>query len=492
MMMEKYLLHFIDFQGYQLIIHFFEKERTKKEVFDFKNSHHSYKKLNLLKLKDSFAFYETENTIYYVTANKEGGDMGFETRGKRMISYLVSQHLVYFYFQYFQIYYRKFHQAYEIEKNFSIQCIQSLIETAVLEKVSDIHLEIFEEYSQIRFRVDGKLTRIAMISSESHTTMISQIKILSKLNIVEKRLPQDGSFSLMIQKRKIDFRVSILPNIYGEKLVIRILDRNNSKFDLENLGFLTGQLNMIRKVLSSSAGIILNCGPTGSGKTTTLYSFLEYKNKEDTNMVTIEDPVEYHLDGITQITCKEEIGLNFSTILKSLLRQDPDIIMIGEIRDSETAELAIKAALTGHLVFSSIHAKDSIQCIDRLCNLGISPFLIANSLLMILSQRLLRKNCFYCKVENDNTKQLLSLIGMNRQEEMKSYHSLGCSCCNYKGYSGRIGIYEIFLANEYNRNWILCRDGRTETKPQLVSLQENALEKVKLGIISLEEMIGVI
>lgn len=492
MRMEKYLLHFIDFQKYRLVIHFFRKEKNEIEVFDLTNSDYSYKKFNLLKIKDSFVFYETKSKIYHIAANKKGGGMTFETSGKRVIYYLVSQCLLDFYFQYFQIYYRKFQQTCMAEKNFSIQCIQNLIETAVLERVSDIHLEIFEEYSQIRFRIDGKLTIIAMISSESHATMISQIKILSKLNIVEKRLPQDGSFSLTIQGKKIDFRVSILPNIYGEKLVIRILDRNNTKFDLENLGFLSGQLSEIKKVLSSNGGIILNCGPTGSGKTTTLYSFLQYKNREDMNIVTIEDPVEFHLDGITQITCKEEIGLNFSVILRSLLRQDPDVIMIGEIRDSETAELAIKAALTGHLVFSSIHAKNSIQCIDRLCNLGISPFLIANSLLMILSQRLLRKNCPDCQVENKNTKQLLSFMELKQQEEMTSYHSLGCSHCDYKGYLGRIGIYEIFLANEYNRNWILCRDRKREEKPQLVSLQENALEKVKLGIISLEEMIGVI
>lgn len=485
--MKKYFLDFIYFQKDCLQLFFFETVKKELQSLILPVARENQK---LLRLEKLFAFYETENSIYYIVKDIEEMQADDEPKEKQIMYYVISQYLYEFYFQYFQIYYKNFSFVNTKEKQLSTQTIHMLLEIAVLTKVSDIHFEIFETNAQIRFRIDGKLKRVIMFSMETHSILISQIKILSKLNIVEKRLPQDGSFSKIIEKYQIDFRVSILPNIYGEKAVIRILDRNNTKFNLESLGFESEQLLTIKRILTSNAGIILNCGPTGSGKTTTLYSFLQYKNKEETNIVTIEDPVEYHLEGITQIACREEIGLNFSVILKSLLRQDPDIIMIGEIRDRETAALAIKAALTGHLVFSTIHAKNSTQCIDRLCDLGISPFLISNSLLMILSQRLFRKNCIYCRNKNEDSVKLSSLLAYNSNKEIKSYSSVGCSHCNYKGYLGRIGVYELFIVDDYNRNWILCRDTKKELKPHMISLDENVLNKIKSGIISLEEVIG--
>lgn len=413
--MEKYFLNFINFQKEQIVVSYFERERMKEKIFSLSTMQ---SKIVFSKTQRAFSFYETKDSIYFITSDQKEMDIDFKIQEKKRFYYLISYHLFSFYLQYFQIHYRDIQDNNIVQKNFSIQCIQALIESAVCEKGSDIHFEIFEEYAQIRFRIDGKLKIIVKIPSEVHVVMISQVKILSKLNIVEKRLPQDGSFSLFIKEQKIDFRVSVLPNIYGEKLVIRILDRNNTKFQLKNLGFNKEQLFIIKNILSLNSGMILNCGPTGSGKTTTLYSFLQHRNKQDVNIVTIEDPVEYHLDGITQIACREEIGLTFSVILRSLLRQDPDIIMIGEIRDNETAELAIKATLTGHLVFSSIHAKNSIQCIDRLCNLGISSFLIASSLRMILSQRLLRKNCSFCKIRKEDLSKNLPLIDCIENENI--------------------------------------------------------------------------
>lgn len=375
-----------------------------------------------------------------------------------------------------------------LSKTIPTTFLKTLLESAVFLESSDIHLEIFEKNARIRLRIDGSLRLVLEMEREVYSSFVSQIKVFSNLDIVERRIPQDGSFSMAFGEQEIDFRISTSPSFYGEKVVIRILDRSQTKFNIETLGFSTEQLQKIKEILSRKNGLILNCGPTGSGKTTTLYSFLNYKEQEEINIISVEDPVEYHLHGITQIACREEIGLDYPLILKSLLRQDPDVIMIGEIRDRETAEIAVKAALTGHLVISTIHAKDSVQCIERLRNLGVDSFLIVSSLQMILSQRLVKKLCPFCKVKSFEKERVLNLLYDSKEVFDELYEAKGCIKCQNRGYKGRIPIFELLVCDEENKKWILSRS-HSEIQPKMETLLENAFKKLKEGTISYKEVV---
>lgn len=406
--------------------------------------------------------------------------------------YILSESLIEL-FQLYCFYYlsTKSSTAYSQEiqtKTIPAAFLKILLKSAVQSQASDIHLEIFEQSSRIRFRRDGSLQTVLEMETEEYSSLISQIKIIANLDIVERRMPQDGSFSLNIVGQEIDFRISTLPSLYGEKIAIRILDRSQSKFHIENLGFSIKQLEEIKKILSRKSGLILNCGPTGSGKTTTLYSFLNHKVQEEINIVSVEDPIEYHLHGVTQVACREEIGLDYPLILRTLLRQDPDVIMIGEIRDRITAEIAVKAALTGHLVISTIHARDSIQCIERLCNLGIDPFLIANSLVMILSQRLLKKLCPFCQYKLEKEVEILDVLFSEKKGVEELYETRGCIRCQNQGYKGRVAIFELFLCDEENRNWILSRS-LPGAQPKVETLLDDALSKLEKGIVSFREVV---
>lgn len=360
---------------------------------------------------------------------------------------------------------------------------------AIEYRASDIHFESFSDYLKIRFRLNGILKDILKINKEHSLQIFSKIKILSSLDIVEKRRPQDGRFSLVYKNKEIDFRVSFLPTINGEKLVIRILDKTFLNFNLEDLYLSEKNKKIFLKAINQNSGIILINGPTGSGKSTTLYTILKYKNSESSNILTVEDPVEYQIEGINQSQCKNEIGLNFSTILKSLLRQDPDIIMIGEIRDRETAEIAVKASLTGHLVFSTLHSNDTLGSINRLINLDIDPYLLSLVLVMVVSQRLVRKLCPDCKELDYNYQHKLESLGYSIDKETQynffTHSQKGCINCMYTGYIGRLPIFEILFFDDINKAKFL----KKETLDLNENLLSDAIYKAKLGLTSLDEIL---
>lgn len=449
-----------------------------------------YIKMEALPGRSCFLFFE-KNGRQHCFGTEKFFSENITTKEKELY-YLIPEFLLELY-QLYGFYYMSLRNFSDRKKGSLIKTIpttflKTLLESAVQLQSSDIHLEIFEKNARIRLRVDGSLRLVLEMETEVYSSLISQIKIFANLDIVERRIPQDGSFSMSVGKQEIDFRISTLPSFYGEKVVIRILDRSQTKFNIETLGFSTEQLEKIKEVLSRKNGLILNCGPTGSGKTTTLYSFLNYKEQEEINIVSVEDPVEYHLHGVTQIACREDIGLDYPLILKSLLRQDPDVIMIGEIRDRDTAEIAVKAAITGHLVISTIHAKDSVQCIERLCNLGIDPFLIESSLQMILSQRLVKKLCPFCKIKSSEKERVLNLLYDSKEVFEELYEAKGCIQCQNRGYKGRIPIFELFICDEENRKWVLSRSSSDFT-PKMETLLGNAFKKLKEGIICYKEVV---
>lgn len=348
------------------------------------------------------------------------------------------------------------------------EILNILILKSIRERASDIHIESKENSVKIRIRIDGYLKNYEDIEKNLGVRLITKIKLLSELDIGEKRLPQDGRFKGQFNEQKIDFRVSITPTIFGERVVIRLLKNNVSDLLIENLGFSTENLVKIQELLKKKSGLLLFCGPTGSGKTTTLYSIVNYLENENLNIITIEDPIEYQFSDINQIQCKNEIGLDFSVILRSVLRQDPDIILVGEIRDKETAEIALMASLTGHLVISTLHTIDSLTAIDRLINFGIDKFIIATAITAIESQRLVRKICSICK-------------GRKGEE-----------CCN-DGFIGREAVEEIIFFDKEVRDLILYRSTK-ELKEYLKesgfkNLLENGLLKVEHGITTKEEVV---
>ncbi len=378
-----------------------------------------------------------------------------------------------------------------------IKLANTILSKAVEMGASDIHLEPYEKDFRIRYRVDGKLNEFMKLSKNIAPPLTSRFKIMAKLNIAEKRLPQDGRIRIRSGGKDIDLRVSTLPTVFGEKTVMRILDRSSVRVNLEELGFESADLNKYLKAIGAPYGMILVTGPTGSGKTTTLYASLNKINTQDINIMTAEDPVEYNIEGINQVQIKEEIGLTFAEALRSFLRQDPDVIMVGEIRDTETAEIAIRSALTGHLVFSTLHTNDAPSAIMRLADMGIERYLIASSLVLVLAQRLVRKICPFCKEEIKVPPIALEEVGFSKEDarSVKIYKGKGCDKCNNTGYKGRIALYEVMPISNTLREMILSEASVSALREQAIkegmsTLRMSGLKKVKEGITTIEEVMN--
>lgn len=379
-----------------------------------------------------------------------------------------------------------------------VKLVNHILNEAVKRGASDIHIEPYEKEFRVRYRIDGVMHEFLRPPRVAKDAVTSRLKILADLDIAEKRLPQDGRIKIRLQGKAIDMRVSTLPVLYGEKVVMRILDKSNLQLDLTKLGFEQSSLDRFIEAIESPYGMVLVTGPTGSGKSTTLYSALSRLNKEDVNIMTAEDPVEYNIFGINQVQMKDDIGLNFAAALRSFLRQDPDIVMVGEIRDYETAEIAIKAALTGHLVLSTLHTNDAPSTINRLLNMGIEPFLVASSTNLILAQRLARKLCANCKEEINLPNEALLSVGFKKNElgKFKPMKGKGCDSCSGTGYKGRLALYEVMPVTENIKDMILRGANSTELKQMaikegMLSLRRSGLEKVKKGLISIEEVVRV-
>ncbi|MDR3674839.1 MAG: type IV-A pilus assembly ATPase PilB [Acidobacteriota bacterium] len=380
-----------------------------------------------------------------------------------------------------------------------IKLVNYILTDAVKRSASDIHMEPYEKEYRIRYRIDGVLQAMMTPPFKLRDAIISRVKIMAKLDISEKRLPQDGRIMIKMmkdgKKKQLDFRVSVLPTLHGEKIVMRLLDKENLRLDMTKLGFEQESLDKFTKAIFKPYGMVLVTGPTGSGKTNTLYSAISQLNKPDTNILTAEDPVEFQLHGINQVQMKEQIGLNFAAALRSFLRQDPNIILVGEIRDFETAEIAIKAALTGHLVLSTLHTNDAPSTISRLMNMGIEPFLVATSVHMIVAQRLVRRVCADCKTVEETSPQLLIDAGYTPEEAktVKVYKGVGCSTCGNKGYKGRCGLYEVLEVTDELRELILVGASALELRKKaieqgMISLRKSGLIKAALGQTTLEEV----
>ncbi|MGC9045413.1 MAG: type IV-A pilus assembly ATPase PilB [Thermodesulfovibrio aggregans] len=379
-----------------------------------------------------------------------------------------------------------------------VRVVNQIMLNALSKRASDIHIEPFEDSVYVRYRIDGVLHDVLTLPAQLKGNLTSRIKILSNLDISEKRLPQDGRMKMKVGKKEVDFRVSTLPSMFGEKIVLRILEKGSLQLDLTRLGFEEESLEFFLEALSKPYGMILVTGPTGSGKTTTLYSALMKLNRPEVNIMTVEDPVEYTLPRITQVQVQEEIGKTFAQVLRSFLRQDPDIIMVGEIRDFETAEIAVKAALTGHLVLSTLHTNDAPSTITRLVNMGIEPFLISSSVILIVAQRLIRKLCENCKREQKYSKDSLIKFGFpeDRLDGLKIYEAKGCHECNQTGYRGRIAVYEVMPIKEEIRELILTGASASEIKKEaiklgMLTLRQSGIRKVMAGITSIEEVLRV-
>jgi type IV pilus assembly protein PilB len=381
-----------------------------------------------------------------------------------------------------------------------IKLVNLILTDSVKRGASDIHLEPYETEMRVRFRVDGMLQTVMSPPLRLKDAMTSRIKIMAKLDIAEKRLPQDGRIMIKYRadgkKKELDFRVSSVPTLYGEKIVMRLLDKENLRLDMTKLGFEPESLKKFERQILKPYGMVLVTGPTGSGKTNTLYSSVSRLNTVDTNIMTAEDPVEFQLGGINQVQMKEQIGLNFAAALRAFLRQDPNIILVGEIRDFETAEIAVKAALTGHLVLSTLHTNDAPSTISRLMNMGIEPFLVATSVNLICAQRLVRRICSNCKEELDVPEQALIDAGYSPEEAKKTkiYHGKGCSTCNKGGYKGRTGLYEVMEINDELRELILVGASALELKKKaieqgMITLRRSGLIKVALGQTTMEEVL---
>ncbi len=379
-----------------------------------------------------------------------------------------------------------------------VKITNSILAQAAKLKASDILIEPLEKKMRVRYRIDGILREVTAPPKLVHNALISRLKVMAQLNIAERRLPQDGRFKIKLGGREIDFRVSILPSSFGEKVALRILDKSQATLDIEKLGLEGQSLDDLKKSSSRPHGMIVVCGPTGSGKTTTLYSILKYVDSPTKNIVTVEDPIEYQLEGINQVTARTDIGLTFAFALRSILRQDPDIIMIGEIRDMETADIAIKSALTGHLVLSSLHTTTASGSIVRLVNMGIEPFLITSSLICIAAQRLVRQVCPRCKEPYQAPEALVKKIfGPHLlSQSINFYIGKGCSYCFDTGYMGRIAIAEVLMLTPKIRDLIINMAQENEIKRSarqegMKTLRENGLAKAMAGVTTLEEVMRV-
>ncbi|MBM3255456.1 MAG: type II secretion system protein GspE [Candidatus Omnitrophica bacterium] len=374
-----------------------------------------------------------------------------------------------------------------------VKLVDLIIRQAIEEHASDIHIEPYKDRISLRYRIDGKLYEIPPPAKHLHLPIISRVKILSKLDIAEKRLPQDGAFLVRMEDRSVDLRVSTIPTIYGEKVVLRILDRSAVVLDIGQLGFDLKQLEQMRKAIIAPYGLVLLTGPTGSGKTTTLYAILNEIKGPTKNIITIEDPVEYKLEGVSQVQVKPEIGLTFASALRSFLRQDPDVMLVGEVRDLETAQICIRSALTGHLVLSTLHTNDASSAVNRLIDIGIEPYMVAPSIVAIIAQRLLRKLCPECKEAYEASEEQKKKLNIKTD---LIYKPKGCSKCNQIGYRGRSCISEVLVVNEEMRDLIgqrvsfqRIRDAAKEAGMQ--TLYETGLKKVEEGVTSLEEALSV-
>ena len=382
------------------------------------------------------------------------------------------------------------------EKAPIIKLVNTIIQQAVKKNASDIHIEPMEKNVRIRYRLDGELVQIMLINKALHQPIITRIKIMSGLDITKKRFSQDGSFKLTVDNHIVDIRVSTIPTINGEKAVLRLLNRDRFLLSLEQLGFNENQTNSIYKMLAYPHGMILVCGPTGSGKTTTLYSMLNYINKPNKNIITLEDPIEFALPGINQVQINPQIGLSFANGLRAILRQDPNIIMVGEIRDQETANIAIRAALTGHLVFSTLHTNSASGAIVRLLDMGVESYLLASCLVGIIAQRLVRKICPQCKEKHLASESERTFIG-TKSKDLKLYNGRGCNYCNQTGYSGRTVIGEIVYIHPAHRKLIsrrapLQQIDKVSRKLGYRNIKQNGIELVKKGITTVEEIMALL
>ncbi len=381
-----------------------------------------------------------------------------------------------------------------------VRLVNVLMVDSLRRGASDIHVEPYEKDFRIRFRIDGVLYDIMHPPLRIRDPLISRLKIMAKLDISEKRLPQDGRIKIKVRvderSRELDFRVSTLPTLFGEKVVLRLLDKDKLMLDMTKLGFEPESLEKFQRAIANPYGMVLVTGPTGSGKTNTLYSALQSLNTPETNIMTAEDPVEFNLEGINQVQMKEQIGLNFAAALRSFLRQDPNIILVGEIRDFETAEIAIKAALTGHLVLSTLHTNDAPSTISRLVNMGIEPFLVATSVNLIQAQRLIRRICKNCKEEVSVQPEVLTEIGFSKEEagELKMYKGKGCDTCLGTGYKGRVGLYEVMEVTDDLRELIIIGASAIELRRKaielgMITLRGSGLCKLREGITTIEEVV---
>lgn len=372
-----------------------------------------------------------------------------------------------------------------------VRLVNSIIRQAIRLRASDIHIEPFEKYVRIRFRIDGELQEIMKPSKTAHSAIITRIKIMGNMDIAEKRVPQDGRIEIKLDGIEVDLRISVIPTVYGEKVVIRLLDRSSFLKSKQQLGFTDENLEKFDNILKNPNGIVLVTGPTGSGKSTTLYTALNQLNNINKNIITVEEPVEYKLEGINQVQVNIKTGLTFAKGLRSILRQDPDIVMLGEIRDAETASIAVRAAITGHLVLSTMHTNDAPSTVTRLRDMGIEPYIISSSVIAVIAQRLVRKICDECKTEYDITDN--KLLDSKRYEHLKTYKGIGCNYCNNTGYKGRIAIHEIMPITSEIRTLINEKASIPEIREVALNegmktLRDNCVELVEKGITTVEEL----
>ena len=375
-----------------------------------------------------------------------------------------------------------------------IKIVNLIMTQAVKDRASDIHIEPEENSVRVRYRVDGILREEQIIPKHLQNVLISRVKVMAKMDIAETRMPQDGRIQLKLDNKSLDLRVSSFPTVHGENIVIRILDKSSVLLGLKDLGFMEGQLIEFEKTIRHPYGVILVTGPTGSGKTTTIYACLSTINSITANIITIEDPVEYEIPLIRQTQVNPKAGLTFANGLRNILRQDPDIIMVGEIRDKETAEIAIQASLTGHLVFSTLHTNDAASSITRLVDMGIEPFLVSSSLIAILAQRLVRRICTNCKEKYKPSDEVMNYL--NPKEKIDFYHGKGCNRCKQAGFIGRLGIYELLLVNEELRGMVTAKKPAGEIKAKAIAsgmrtLFDDGIAKVKAGLTTIEEVLRV-
>ena len=385
----------------------------------------------------------------------------------------------------------------------AIRLVNSIIERAVMERASDIHLEPQEEQMNIRLRVDGLMRDVLSVPKDLQAAVISRIKVMAGMDIAEHNVPLDGRFNVRIKDKDVDLRISSLPTIYGEKIVARLLDKDRRKIDVESIGLRGTDLLKYRQMIKSKHGVILIVGPTGSGKTTTMYSMIDELNVREVNLVTLEDPVEYNFEGVNQVQINEKVGMTFANGLRAILRQDPDIIAVGEIRDGETAEIAMRAAITGHLVLSTIHTSDAIGTVDRLIDIGVDPYIVSSALKGIISQRLVRRICPHCKEEYEPDQDELDELRLDPRlfagETPRLYRGAGCPNCFNTGYTGRIAVFEMFPITNRVRSCIASQVGRETVERELksedsdfVTLRENAIQLVLDGVTTGSEFLRVI